>query len=205
MIIDAFTRGLGIGFAVAAPVGPIGMLVIRRTLAEGRLMGLVTGLGAAVADAFYGAVGAFGLTFISSFLLGHGIWTRLLGGLFLCYLGIDTFRALPKEERIAAPDLRYAGAFFTTVLLTLANPITILSFMAIFAGLGLGVGGGYAAATAAVAGVLLGSALWWVILSGGVSLLRHRLGLGMTQWINRVSGACLLLFGCAALLDVMRT
>lgn len=204
MMIESFARGLAVGFAMAAPVGPIGMLVIRRSLAEGSFMGLATGLGAAVADAFYGAVGAFSLSFISSFLLGHGIWTRLLGGLFLCYLGIDTFRALPKEERIGTPKLRYAGAFFTTVLLTLANPLTILSFMAILAGLGLGTGGDYAAAAALVAGVLMGSALWWVMLSGGVSLLKHRLRPDTMRWINRGSGLCLLAFGVTAIASLLR-
>lgn len=203
MTIEPFARGLAVGFAVAAPVGPIGMLVIRRTLVEGRLMGLVTGLGAAVADAFYGAVGAFGLTFISGLLLGHGLWTRALGGLFLCYLGVDTLRTLPKEEPVTAPKARYAGAFFTTVLLTLANPITILSFMAIFAGLGLG-NGGSRAATATLFGVLLGSASWWLILSGGVSLLKHRLPPGTMRWINRGSGLCLLAFGVTTIAELAR-
>lgn len=200
MVIELFIRGLVIGFAMAAPVGPIGMLVIRRSLAVGGLMGLSTGLGAAVADALYGSVGAFGLAFISGFLMGHAFWTKLIGGLFLCYLGISTFRARPKEDGGTISKMRYAAAFFSTVLLTLANPVTILSFIAIFASLGLGTkGGSYGAAGMVVTGVFLGSALWWMILSGGISLIRHRLGTGSLRWINRGSGTFLLAFGVWAI------
>ena len=204
MSIELFARGLGIGFAIAAPVGPIGMLVIRRTLAEGRLMGLCTGLGAAAADAFYGSVGAFGLNLVSGFLLGHAFWTKLLGGAFLCYLGVATFRAPPGEDRALASNTRHVGAFFTTLLLTLANPLTILSFMAIFAGLGLGTGGGRWAAATVVAGVLLGSTSWWLLLSGSVALLRHRLGSAALRWINRASGLFLFVFGAAVIAGLMR-
>lgn len=204
MITELFFRGLVIGFAMAAPVGPIGMLVIRRTLAEGRMLGLATGMGAAVADALYGCVGAFGLTFISGFLMGYALWTKLIGGLFLCYLGVSTFRAVPKENGGNASNVRYAGAFFSTVLLTLANPATILSFMAVFAGLGLGTkSGDYAGATIVVTGVFLGSALWWLILSGGIALLRHRLAPGIMSWINRGSGVFLFVFGATAILSLI--
>lgn len=199
MIMEFFVRGVAIGFAIAAPVGPIGMLVIRRTLAEGRTLGLVTGLGAAVADTLYGAVGAFGLSFISGFLVGHAFWTRLIGGFFLCWLGIRTFRARVREGGGDTAAASYLTAFATTVLLTLSNPLTILSFMAVFAGLGLGMGGGYGAASLVVTGVFLGSALWWVLLSGGVALLRHKLEPAAMRWINRGSGLFLLAYGLAAL------
>ena len=201
MVMEFFVRGVAIGFAIAAPVGPIGMLVIRRTLAEGRALGLITGLGAAVADSLYGAVGAFGLSFISGFLMGHAFWTRLVGGLFLCWLGIRTFRARVRESSRDEPAASYLTAFATTLLLTLSNPLTILSFMAVFAGsgLGTGVGAGYRAASLTVAGVFLGSALWWWLLSGGVALLRHRLKPAAMRWINRGSGLFLLAYGLAAL------
>lgn len=199
MVMEFFLRGIVIGFAIAAPVGPIGMLVIRRTLTESRMLGLVTGFGAAVADSLYGAVGAFGLDFISGFLVGHAFWTRLIGGLFLCWLGISTFRARLREENNAAPAAGYLAAFATTVLLTLSNPLTILSFMAVFAGLGLGAGAGYGAASLVVTGVFLGSALWWLFLTGGMALLRHRLKPAALRWINRGSGLFLLAYGIAAL------
>ena len=204
MTIELFVRGLVIGFAIAAPVGPIGMLVIRRTLAEGRLLGLLTGLGAAVADALYGCVGAFGLTFITSFLVGYPLWTKLIGGAFLCYLGISTFRAEPKETEGTTSKVRYASAFASTMLLTLANPATILSFMAVFAGLGLGTkGGDYGAAAIVVAGVFTGSAIWWLMLSGGVSMVRHKLKPTTMKWINRGSGVFLTAFGIYALISLV--
>lgn len=192
MLMEFFVRGVAIGFAIAAPVGPIGMLVIRRTLAEGRTLGLVTGLGAAAADTLYGAVGAFGLSFISGFLVGHAFWTRLIGGLFLCWLGIRTFRTRVRKGGGGAAAASYLAAFASTVLLTLSNPLTILSFMAVFAGLGLGTGDGYGAASLVVTGVFLGSALWWVLLSGGMALLRHKLEPAAMRWINRGSGLFLL-------------
>ena len=200
MGIELFARGLVIGFSIAAPVGPVGMLVIRRTLAEGRLLGLLTGLGAAVADALYGCVGAFGLTFISSFLMGHAFWTKLIGGAFLVYLGISTFLAKPREESTGTSNVRYAPAFLSTMVLTLANPATILSFMAVFAGLGLGMkAGDYGAAAVVVAGVFMGSATWWLLLSSGVSLVRHKLKPDTMKWINYGSGAFLSAFGIYAL------
>ena len=204
MFMELFARGTLIGFAIAAPVGPIGMLVIRRTLAEGRLLGLLTGLGAAAADALYGCVGAFGLTFITGFLVGYAVWTKLIGGAFLIYLGISTFRAKPVESGEAwVSKVRYAGAFLSTLVLTLANPATILSFMAVFAGLGLGAKpGDYGAAGIVVAGVFVGSAIWWLLLSGGVALVRHKLKPGTMSWINRVSGVFLSAFGVYALVSL---
>ena len=205
MVMELFARGALIGLAIAAPVGPIGMLVIRRTLAEGRLLGLLTGLGAAAADALYGCVGAFGLTFISGFLMGYAFWTKLIGGAFLCWLGIGAFRASPAEDSAAAASgVRYAAAFLSTMVLTLANPATILSFMAVFAGLGLGTNArDYGSAGIVVAGVFLGSALWWLLLSGGVGLMRHRMKPAAMRWINRGSGLFLLAFGAAALASLI--
>lgn len=200
MGIELFARGLVVGFAIAAPVGPIGMLVVRRTLAEGRLLGLLTGLGAAAADSLYGCVGAFGLTVISSLLMGYAFWTKLIGGLFLVYLGISSFRTKPREESTGGSKVRYATAFLSTMVLTLANPATILSFMAVFAGLGLGTKpGDYGAAGIVVAGVFAGSALWWLLLSGGVALMRHKLTSGTMQWLNYGSGTFLTAFGIYAL------
>jgi threonine/homoserine/homoserine lactone efflux protein len=200
-----FLRGLVIGFSIAAPVGPIGVLVIRRTLAEGRLAGLVTGLGAATADALYGCVAAFGLTFVTSLLVGQQLWVRLIGGLFLCYLGVRAFLAVSIDRAAAVAGSSLLGAYGATLLLTLTNPMTILSFAAVFAGLGLAaVSGDYAAASLLVLGVFAGSALWWLLLSGGVGLLRLQLTPGALRWINRVSGAILVVFGVLALVSLAR-
>ena len=208
MSVSFLLRGLVIGFSIAAPVGPIGVLCIRRTLAFGRLVGLFTGLGAATADFTYGCVAGFGLTAVSGFLLGARLWVHLLGGLFLCYLGMRTLLARPAERPAVAAGTAgttgaagLGGAYVSTVLLTLTNPATILSFAAVFAGLGIASTGSYSAATLLVVGVFFGSALWWLLLSGGVSALRGRFDTRALIWVNRLSGAILLAFGLVALVS----
>ena len=195
-------RGLLLGFAIAAPVGPIGVLCIRRTLAEGWLTGFLTGLGAATADGFYGGVAAFGLTAISTALVAEQGIIRVVGGVLLCYLGVRTLLAKPAMEAASARRGRgLVGAYATTVGLTLTNPATIISFATVFAALGLAgaVGDTFAAPALLTGGVLLGSACWWLLLSGGVSLLRSRLTTGALRWVNRLSGVVLLAFGVVAL------
>ena len=198
-------RGLAIGFSIAAPVGPIGVLCIRRTLAEGRASGLASGLGAATADALYGCIAGFGLTFLSALLLEQADGLRLAGGGFLCYLGFRTLRARPAADGAPARRGGLIGSFASTLLLTLTNPLTILSFAAIFAGLGLGAGEGYASATTLVVGVFTGSALWWLTLVGAIARLRARVGLRALTWINRGSGVVVLAFGIAALVPLLAT
>jgi threonine/homoserine/homoserine lactone efflux protein len=204
MDISLFLRGLVIGFSIAAPVGPIGVLCIRRTLADGQMAGLVSGLGAATADALYGCVAAFGLTFISSFLIGQKLWLSLVGGLFLCYLGIRTLLSKPAEEAAKAEGAGLLGSYLSTFLLTLTNPMTILSFVAIFAALGFGTASeSYSSALILVLGVFCGSALWWLILSGGVGLFRKRFDSKGLLWVNRISGAVITLFGITALAGLL--
>ena len=194
-----FVRGLVVGLAVAAPVGPIGVLCIRRTLADGRLAGLAIGLGAATVDAFYGGIAAFGVTAISGLLLRQQAWIRLIVGLFLCYLGIKTIAAAPTERAAATAGPTPLRAYISAVALTLANPPTILSFAAIFAGLGLGTTGRASPTTILlILGVLMGSALWWVLLSSGVAAVRARVTPRRLRWINRLSGAILVAFGILA-------
>lgn len=196
-------KGILIGFSIAAPVGPIGVLCIRRTLAAGRLHGLASGLGAATADAFYGCVAGFGLTFISSFLVDQQVWLRLGGGLFLCYLGVRTLLARPAETAAPVGGNGLLSAYVSTFFLTLTNPVTILAFAAIFAGLGVtAAGGDYGAAGALVAGVFIGSATWWLALSGGVSLLRAQLTAARLRWVNRLSGLVIIGFGLSALVSL---
>ena len=200
MDVSLFLRGLVIGFSIAAPVGPIGVLCILRTLAEGQLYGLVSGRGAATADALYGCVAAVGLTFISSFLIGHKLWLSLIGGLFLLYLGIKTLLSRPAEDAAKAEGKGLLGAYASTFLLTVTNPMTILSFVAIFAALGLGsTTGSYASALILVLGVFCGSAAWWLLLSGGVGLFRNKFNARGLLWVNRISGAIITLFGVVAL------
>lgn len=200
MSIAFLLKGLVIGFSIAAPVGPIGVLCIKRTLTNGRMSGLVSGLGAATADALYGSIAGFGLTLISAFLLDQQTWISLVGGAFLCYLGLKTFISKPAEQDVRAHGGNLISAYLSTFVLTLTNPLTILSFAAIFAGLGLGAtDGDFASAGILVSGVFLGSAAWWLLLSGGVSLLRQRFDQQVMAWVNRASGVIILGFGVAAL------
>lgn len=203
MEVPIFFKGLILGFSIAAPVGPIGVLCIRRTLAEGRLHGLVSGLGAATADGFYGLVAGFGLTAISGLLVEQKTWLALIGGLYLVYLGLKSLLAKPKEAAQNQTGTTLRGAYFSTFMLTLTNPVTMLSFVAIFAGLGL-VAGNYASAAALVGGVFLGSAGWWLTLSGGVSLLRQRVNAQTLVWINRVAGVVLLGYGLLAFMGAIQ-
>jgi threonine/homoserine/homoserine lactone efflux protein len=200
---EFYLRGAVIGLAIAAPVGPTGVLCIRRTLSDGRLSGLASGLGAATADALYGAVAGFGLTFVSTFVVSQQVWLRIVGGLFLLYLGMRTFLSKPSTTADGAGK-GLLGAYASTLALTLTNPLTILSFAVDFAGLGLGNGSSdYLSAGLLVLGVFCGSALWWLLLSGGVSLLRSRFSYKGLWWVNRISGILILLFGIVALVGVV--
>lgn len=193
-----------IGFSIAAPVGPIGVLCIRRTLSEGWMAGLVSGLGAATADALYGCVAGFGLTFLSNILVSQQVWFRLFGGAFLCYLGLKTFFTKPARQAVSSRGKGLLGAYASTFLLTLTNPMTILSFAAIFAGLGLaGANNSYSTAGILVLGVFIGSAAWWLLLAGGVGLLREKLNQSGLQWVNRISGGLILVFGLIALVSMV--
>lgn len=195
--------GFVIGFSIAAPVGPIGVLCIRRTLAEGRLHGLVSGLGAATADAIYGCIAGFGLTFISDLLVKEQFWLRLVGGVFLCFLGVRTLLAKPRETEQSDKRTGLLGAYGSTFALTLTNPVTILSFAAIFAGVGVGSTiVDYGSASLLVFSVFAGSASWWLILSGTVNLLRKKVTPQVLTWINRVSGAIILGFGVLVLVSL---
>ena len=204
MYSQFFVRGLVIGISIAAPVGPIGILCIRRSLSQGQLSGFVSGLGAATADAAYGCIAAFGLTFISSVLIEQKLWIRLVGGVFLLYLGVRTILKQPSRESGNTARLRLIGAYASTFIMTLTNPMTILSFAAVFAGLGVGsTGGDYRSAGLVVGGVFLGSAAWWLTLSTLVSLFRTRFSVNTMRWVNRAAGAILCGFGVFAILSVL--
>ncbi|WP_346291322.1 LysE family translocator [Sphaerothrix gracilis] len=194
-------QGLLLGLSIAAPVGPIGILCIRRTLVLGRLSGLVSGLGAATADGLYGCIAGFGLTFLTQFLVSQTLWLRLVGGLFLIYLGAKIFVSRPATDAAAiAPQSTLLGAYLSTLGLTLTNPATILSFVAIFAGLGLAEGDrSYLDSSVLVLGVFFGSALWWWLLSWSVNLFRARFDLQRLRWLNRISGLMMAAFGVVAL------
>ena len=196
-------RGFVIGLAIAAPVGPIGILCIRRTLSGGRIAGLVTGLGAATADALYGAVAAFGLTLLTNFLVDQQDLLRIVGAGFLIFIGVRTMRAEPATEAAAIQGRGLLGAYLSTFFLTLTNPLTILSFASIFTALGAtGERIGGANPMILVQGVFLGSAAWWLLLSSAVSFFREKVSGDRFLWINRGAGTVLIIFGILALLQL---
>lgn len=201
MNLPFFLQGILIGLSIAAPVGPIGILCIRRTLENGRMMGFLTGFGAATADAVYGAIAAFGLTSISLLLINYQDFLRLVGGLFLIFLGSRTFFAKPSSKSIQTRETNHINAYLSTFFLTITNPMTILSFIGIFAGLGIATNNESRTSDAIllVIGVFIGSTIWWVLLSSAAAILRTRLTTGGLLWVNRISGMIIFGFGLIAL------
>lgn len=205
MGISFLLKGLIIGFIIALPVGPIGVLCIRRTLTEGRVSGFVSGLGSATSDAIYGGIAKFGLAFILNFLINQQFWLRLVGGVFLCYLGIRTFLSNPADRVVSARSNGFIGAYTSTFFLAIINPMIILTFIAIFAGLGIATeSGNCASAGVLVTGLFSGSALWWFLLSRGVSIFRVKFNSCGLQWINRISSVIITTFGVIVLLSLIR-
>jgi threonine/homoserine/homoserine lactone efflux protein len=193
-----FARGLVLGFTIAAAVGPISLLTIRRTLAHGRIYGLASGLGVALADATYGGIAAFGLTAVTSILVDGRLVLGVIGGLFLLVLAWRTMTSRPDDVAVAEDRPGLVGAFLSIFGLTMTNPMTIISFAAIFAGLGI-VGRGGADAALLTLGVFCGSASWWVLLTAVVAALRTRVTVRWLTWVNRVSGVVLLTFAAISL------
>jgi len=190
-----FTKALMVGFAIAAPVGPIGLICIQQTLNYGAKSGLVAGLGAATADAVYGAMGAFGLTALTQALTAAAKPMTLFGVLFLSWMGVRFLLPQKKESATKSSSTRsLLRSFFSTFLLTITNPLTILSFIAVFASLSSSLKLDTESAGTMVLGVFLGSVIWWVSLVGGVSLVRHKIGASGMQWISRTAGIFLLGF-----------
>ena len=203
MPLSPLLRGIGIGFAIAAPVGPIGLLCIRRSLRDGAMMGLATGLGAATADAVYGLVAAFGLGAITTLLLANTHLLRVAGGVLLSWLGLSGLRTAWRHRQTHAAEATARGvlaAYSSTFALTLANPATILSVLAVIAALS-GPEGGVSGGAVLVGGVFLGSTLWWLILVGLVSALRRSLPDFVLRGIEITSALVLIGLGILATLS----
>ena len=192
---SALALGFLVGLPIAASPGPISVLVLRRTLARGWRSGLISGLGVATGDAIYAALAAFGVAVVTNFLLSQRRWIGLLGGIALVVIGLRAISQNPHSDPPPQGGRELAGTYLSMVALTLSNPPTILSFIAVFAGLGLRVDAGWLPATALVAGVMLGSAIWWVLMTGLVSLARDRLTPRITRGIQIISGVTLAGFG----------
>jgi threonine/homoserine/homoserine lactone efflux protein len=198
LIAQLLLKGAIIGLSIAAPVGPIGLLCIRRAMADGARAGFICGLGAASADTAYALIGGFAMTAVARWLVAEKPWFGLLGGLFLIFLGVRTITA--RGGSPAAATARGAlSAYSSTLLLTLANPLTIMSFAAVFAGLGMPHTANYSATALLVGGVFAGSALWWLLLSAVAARARRHISAATVQIINRVCGAIIAAFGCYAI------
>ena len=206
MVVALLLQGVVLGVSIAAPVGPIGVLCIQRTIDLGWRYGIVSGLGAATADACYGAVAALGLTIITHTLASQHVWIQLIGSVFLLYLGSRTLMhsqprvivvrsTVPKENRLI-------GIYTLTLLLTLTNVTTILSFLAIFASVRL-LGSQSLSSLWIIIGVFSGSMLWWLILTTSVYHLRTIFNAQLRLWINRISGGIIVAFGMITLLRIV--
>jgi threonine/homoserine/homoserine lactone efflux protein len=210
MSVAFLFKGLLLGLSIAAPVGPIGILCIRRSIADGPRVGFICGLGAAVADMAYALLGGFALATVSPLLVRGRVGMAAVGGAFLVYLGIRTVLAKPPAaSAVPGATARSGsggfGAFFATFALTIANPMTILSFAAVFAGAGLSAAGGlhYVNTGLLVAGVFAGSAAWWLFLSAVAGKLRRHVGPAAMRAINRASGVALTVFGLYVLVSLI--
>jgi threonine/homoserine/homoserine lactone efflux protein len=203
MDIALFFKGIAVGFLMSTPVGPIAVLCIQRTLNQGKIHGMVSGLGAATADVIYSLIAVCGLTFITNFLIKEQIWLRLGGGIFLCYMGLRVFWSKPVQRAVSGNNISYIGNYVSAFFLTLANPATFLAFAAIFAGLGLvGAAGHYASAGLLIGGVFIGSGLWWFILSGVTGIFLEKLGYSRLASLNKISGIIIAGFGLFILLSL---
>jgi threonine/homoserine/homoserine lactone efflux protein len=195
--IGIFLKGFTIGLAIAAPVGPIGLLTIRRTLAHGRSAGILTGLGAASADAIFGSIAAFGITAISSIMIGAKTWLAIIGGIFLIYLGWQTYVSQPAQHAAEQKASSLHSMYLSTFALVLTNPISILYFVGIIAS--VGAANNATSATWMVIGVFAGSALWWLTLASIANTLRNRITPRALKMVNQISGAIIAGFGIFAL------
>lgn len=188
-MIDFFWKGFALGFAIAVPVGPIGILCIRKTLQFGKGSGLCSGLGAAAADALYGSLAVFGLTFLTDQLIAWKHFLKLIGGLFLLILSYRSFRAQPRAPEERLHHFSYVKDVVSTFFLTLTNPLTMICYLAVFAALGLAEEiDNSMSAILLISGVFIGASTWWLILSEGVGLLRRKLSRNTMIWMNRIAG-----------------
>lgn len=198
-----FVKGLIIGFAMAVPIGPAGILCIRKTLAEGRSRGLIIGLGAATADMLCGSIAAFGLTFVLDVIASQQFWLRLVGGGLLLFLGIRTLRTRRKDTALSPDKKGLLGSYVSAVLLGLTNPVTIFAFVAVFAAFGLGQRLFVISAYIPVVGVFIGSCLWFLTLGYVATFFRRKLDSGGLRWVNTIAGVLIILSGVAAFVSLI--
>jgi threonine/homoserine/homoserine lactone efflux protein len=204
MALYLLLQGMIIGLVVAVPVGPLGLLCINRALVMGPWCGLLSGFGVATADALAAGIAALGISLVSAFLTDHQTGLRFIGGMFLCYLGLKIYNCEPTRQAPSNDFNGWFGAYATTFLLTLSNPVTILSFIAIYAGWGIeSLSGHYFAAAILMLGVFIGSAMWWIALFVGLTAFRDKFSMRVLRWIHKISGLVIASFGVVVLLSLI--
>lgn len=204
LVVSVFVKGLLAGFLIAAPVGPINVMCVRRTIVYGRLVGIVSGIGAATADTFFGAIAAFGLTFLHEFLMREKFWFAIVGAALLVVIGIRLLVAKPPQKKKDEPEdtdpATLLGDFTSTCFLTLTNPVTVLSFLAVFSAFGVqNEDRSLADSWTLLLGVFLGACVWWLLLTTTVGLLRDRFNREGLRWANRIAAVVILGFAVLVL------
>jgi threonine/homoserine/homoserine lactone efflux protein len=203
MELIVFLKGIIIGFVMSAPIGPLGVMCIRKTLARGHFRGLIIGLGAATIDVLYSSIAAFGLTFFSDIITGQQLWLRLVGGGLLLFLGIRTFRGKHKDPKLFFNSNGLLESYVSALFLASTNPITFFAFVTAFAAFGLGLRLNIISACILVVGVFLGSCLWFLTLGYIATFFRKKLESGGLLWINRVSGILIILSGVVVFMSLI--
>lgn len=202
MLTSIFLKGLVVGFLIAAPVGPVNVMCVRRTIMHGRLVGLVSGLGAAAADTIFGAIAAFGLSFVYELLMTERFWLGIAGGALLMVMGVRTLFAEPPRPSDTPDPPNLLGDFTSTLVLTLTNPVTIVSFLAAFTAVGVAADPGEPIGLddwILLLGVFLGASTWWLFITAAVALFHGRIPLTMLRWTNRIAGVVILAFAVGVL------
>jgi threonine/homoserine/homoserine lactone efflux protein len=197
--LELLLRGVLAGLAIAAPVGPVNVLCMSRTITKGRLHGIISGLGAAAADTFYGSIAGFSITFVIDWMLREEFWIRIVGGLLLIAIGIVYWVKKPKSLKDVGGESAHSD-FVTTLLLALTNPTTVLSFLAVLAVLGLGESRPKTLTLFLVAGIFTGSMLWWIALALITGHFRERFDDRAVVWMNRIASFAISGFGVATML-----
>lgn len=199
-----FYKGLFVGFVVAAPVGPVAILCIHRTICQGKIAGYLSGLGAALADTFFGAIAAFGFSFIAALLIDHNNWLRFGGGVALCLIGLRSLLTRKMPPPAARDGKSLVGDFISAFLVTLTNPITVISFAAIYAAIDIPhLAEDTRWGMALTVGVFVGAAVWWFLLTAVAGFFHGRLAERGVLWINRISGGMILAFGVLLLISLV--
>jgi threonine/homoserine/homoserine lactone efflux protein len=205
MEMGLFFKGIVVGIIIAMPVGPVGTLCVQRTITEGKINGFLTGLGATTADVIFGFIAAFGLTVVSNFLIDQQEWIRLLGGIIICLIGVKVFFLETQKKITPTKSPNHINAFGSAFLIAITNPITIITFVVMFAGLGLVVGSNsqYGSASLTVFGVFVGSGFIWLTLWGMSLIFRERFDFGRMTWVNKIAGIVIFIFGISAILSLI--